>query len=228
VPGKTDIRWSDSEWAALEAFAAASALRPGQAAKAIVLQRLGSWVGPAREIGSAAPRERESAGARAHEDLVDESGAAPRPPASSRSAEFDGLREAVMTNGANLPVVGAAEEATAGRLEPGKRVDVATPRRTATAGAAATSVPPSPRPPESAGSTARPPAGGSAADSSAVAELAEGTRLLDAVVAALRAQGATNGVELVARRAIRAGQVVVDGDACRDPERLVDPASLGV
>lgn len=159
-----------------------------------------------------------------------------------------------MSNGANLPVVGVAEEATAGRLEPGERVDVATPRRSATAGAAATSVPPSPPasgafglpasggpdlmaalkasldrvpPGGSAGSTARPPAGGSAADSSAVAEPAEGTRLLDAVVAALRAQGVSNGVELMARKAIRSGGVVVDGEACTDPERLVDPALLG-
>lgn len=71
-----------------------------------------------------------------------------------------------------------------------------------------------------------PPAGGSAPAASAGVEPA-GVRLLDAVAAALRAQGASNAVELVARRAIRGGQVVVDGEACTDPERLVDPATLG-
>jgi hypothetical protein len=202
MPGKTDIRWSDSEWAVLERLAELRGMRPGQLVKAIV--RDGPLAAAAAlEIGSAAPRE----------------------------GEFAGLREAVLSNGANVPLVGAAEEATAGPLEPGKRVDVATPRRSATAGAAATPVPSSPRPPESAGSTARPPAGGSAADSSAVAEPAVeepvGVRLLDAVVAALRAQGVVNGVGLMARKVIRSGQVDIEGEVCRDPERLVDPASLG-
>jgi hypothetical protein len=66
------------------------------------------------------------------------------------------------------------------------------------------------------------------ASSSVVAEPAEGVRLVDACVAVLAGQGVPAGrARLLALREIRAGRVEVSGEVCSDPERLVDPASLG-
>lgn len=84
------------------------------------------------------------------------------------------------------------------------------------------------RPAGSAGSgSAVPPAAAAAApvSSPAGAEPA-GVTLLEAVQAALRAQGVLSGTELVARKAIRAGKVVVSGEVCRDPGRRVEPGDL--
>jgi hypothetical protein len=208
VGGKTDIRWSDSEWAGLVEFAVSSGLRPGQAAKAIVVQRLGSWVGPSREFGPAAPEERGSSAAPA------------------------------LGNGAGCGDVGLIADGDALGLggDPGTGPAAASSRPVEFSTELLAGPPVEPNvarlygvgPAGSAGSGVRPPAGGSAAVSSVVAEPAEGTRLVDACVAVLAAQGVPVGrARLLALREIRAGRVEVSGEVCSDPERLVDPASLG-
>jgi hypothetical protein len=211
VSGKTDIRWSDSEWAGLVEFAASSGQTPGRAAKAIVVERLSVLaafeLAEARDAGPAAPEERESSAAPA------------------------------LGNGAGCGDVGVAADGDAPGLggDPGTGPAAASSRLAGGPGAGGAlwheglgvAAQP-PRPVGSAGSGVRPPAGGSAAVSSVVAEPAEGTRLVDACVAVLAAQGVPVGrARLLALREIRAGRVEVSGEVCSDPERLVDPASLG-
>lgn len=302
--GKTDIRWSDSEFGWLVGMADGLGLRPGQVVKRIVqgeIERarktLEATKALAREIGPAAPVERESSrsaalgtgrvdgdvGVASDGDALGSGGdpgtgpaAAPSVPVRTTGggerllreqlavarevpceggcgatlawdglcavceAEFAAGRDdcpRLARGGAGRPAGNRADApgqsdpgSTPGRsIAPGSRVDLRERLATASAESTRRRVA-ARRPGESAGSGAPvPPAGVAAAPASSPAGAApiEGVRLLDAVVAALREQGAVVGVELTARKAIRAGKVMVDGEVCSDPERVVDPEALG-
>lgn len=207
MAGKTDIRWGDGEWAALERVAASWGMTPGRVAKAIVLDRLPVMAG-ARVVpvvgGPAAPEERESAGAGGGVG-DDRRGVGPVGSASSRPAEV----ERRLARGRRM------EHPSAADLE----------RAAFVAG----------RPVGSAGSGGPvPPAGGGAASvveppPAADAPTSEGMPLVEAATRSLLARGLAGSraqARLMAFRAIRAGDVEVSGEVCRDPERLVDPAEL--
>lgn len=217
MAGKTDLRWSDREWAALAGYADGRGLSPGRAVKAIVLERLRVGppaayeavqvkgppvpnVGRLSGVGPAAPEGRESG---VHDPAV------PRSPAPSRPAGIEAVLAANVEHpGGSLRDV----ERTTGGGEKLLREHLERP-----VGSAGSAVPVPPAG-VAAPVVAPPPAAG-----------APELSLLEAAAGALRARGmAGSQALLLARKAIVGGQVVVDGEVCRDPGRLVDPGSLGV
>jgi hypothetical protein len=184
----------------LEAWAAARGVSPGQAAKAIVCWALDvrawrSGCAGGEGVGSAAPRQVSLGRAKSGRASSGFLSSAPerRGPASSRPA---------LGRGSSASGPAAAPSRAPGFMH-GEVFD----RPTGSAGSTV------PVPPAGvAAPVVDPPPAAGAPDSGFVP-------VLEAVAAPLRAQGmAGSQAVLVARKAILGGQVVVDGEVCRDPD----------